>query len=175
MMNEEIAGKSLEVGFRIANLSLDLILKGLEFIKEKLDDEQSKQSKTPEIPNLNHTEANPKVKEGQMTLKELQKQGGGLSTVELEKPHLRTLKNTLKKHGVDFSVVKDGKGQYTLFFKGKDADSMAHAFKQYTRQMVKMENSNKPSINKTLTAAKKLAQSLNSGRDKEKTKSRGAR
>jgi len=54
--------------------------------------------------------------------------------VELKHPDLRLLHRTMKKHNVDFAAVKDGKGKYTLFFKGKDADSVTHAFKQYTQK-----------------------------------------
>ena len=51
---------------------------------------------------------------------------------------------------------------------------MTHAFKRYMDKLVKLDKG-KPSINKSLTAAKKLAESLNIGRGKEKTKDRGAR
>ena len=36
MINEEVASKSVEVGVRVTNLSLDLILKALNYIAEKL-------------------------------------------------------------------------------------------------------------------------------------------
>lgn len=113
-------------------------------------------------------------KHGKQTLKQLSKQGDGLSTVELKDPNLRLLYRHMKKHNVDFAAVKDGKGKYTLFFKGKDADSVTHAFKQYTQKLVKQAN-RKPSIGKTLAAAKAAAQALNAGRDKVKNKYRGAR
>ena len=37
MINEEVAGKSVEVGCRVTNLSLDLILKGLDYVVKKLE------------------------------------------------------------------------------------------------------------------------------------------
>jgi hypothetical protein len=40
----------------------------------------------------------------------------------------------MKQNGVDFAPVKDGKGKYTLFFKGRDADALTHAFTQYTKK-----------------------------------------
>lgn len=58
----------------------------------------------------------------------------------------------------------------SCFFKGKDAESVTHAFKQYTQKLVKQAN-RKPSINKTLAAA----QALNARRGKVKNKDRGAR
>jgi predicted DCC family thiol-disulfide oxidoreductase YuxK len=109
-----------------------------------------------------------------MTLKQLSKQGDGLSAVELKDLNLRLLHRAMKRHNVDFAAVKDGKGKHTLFFKGKDADSITHAFKRYTQKLVKQAD-RKPSINKTLAAAKAAAQALNNGRDKVKNKDRGAR
>jgi len=175
MINEEVASKSVEVGVRVTNLSLDLILKALSYVMDKLEGKDK--SETPGISPAKHDSEAPKVKEGQMTLKELKKQGDGLVPIELKDPHLRTLKKTLNKNQVDFSVVKDGKGQYTLFFKAKDVDTIKNSFDKYTKKLVTMDKGlgNKPSINKALDAAKKLAQSLNAGKDKEKTKSRGAR
>jgi hypothetical protein len=115
----------------------------------------------------------PELKHGKMTLKQLQKHNEGLSTVELTDPNLRQLHKAMKKDGVDFSAVKDGKGKYTLFFKAKDVDTLTHAMKRYTQKLVKIEN--RPSIASVLAAAKKLAQSLNNQLDKVKNKSRGAR
>lgn len=108
-----------------------------------------------------------------MTLKQLSKQGDGLSTVELQSPNLHLLHHTMKKHNVDFAAVKDGKGKYTLFFKGKDADSITHAFQQYTQKLVK--RSKGQSIGKTLAAAKQAAKTLNAGRDKAKNWDKRAR
>ena len=157
MINEEVASKSVEVGVRVTNLSLDLILKALSYVAEKLEGKDK--SETPGIspaPTKQDGEI-PKVKEGQMTLKELKKQGDGLVPIELKDPHLRTLKKTLNKNQVDFSVVKDGKGQYTLFFKAKDVDSIKNAFDKYTKKLVTMDKGlgNKPSINSVLLQADK--------------------
>jgi hypothetical protein len=164
MINEDMTQRECSLASRVANLTYQEIRKAIDKIITDLE-----KGKKP------GAKQSPKAKRGKMTLKELQKQGDGLSTVELKDPDLRLLKSTLNKHGVDFSAVKDGKGQYTVFFKGKDADTVTHAFKQYTQKMVKQENRKMPSIAKALAAAKKLAQSLNIGKDKEKTKSKGAR
>ena len=171
MINEEISQKEFGFAERIASMAFNEIKR---YVEKKIDEHENakKEAKTAKSHKL------PEPKHGKMTLKELQKQGDGLSTVELKQPHLRLLKSTLNKHGVDFSAVKDGKGKYTLFFKGKDADTVTHAFKDYTKKLVKLEKSignGKPSITAALDSAKKLAKTLNAGRDKEKTKSRGAR
>ncbi|MCL2190342.1 MAG: PcfB family protein [Defluviitaleaceae bacterium] len=167
MINEEVAGKSVEVAVRISNLSLDLILKGLDFLKKKLEG-------TPDKPLVTAKQDGvPDLKHGKQTLQELHKHNEGISTIELTNPNLRELNRTMKKADIDFSVVKDGKGKYTLFFKGKNADEMTRAFKQYSKKMVKIAD--KKAIKTELTEAKTAAKALDAGRDKEKKKDRGAR
>ena len=166
MINEDITQRECNLAARVASMAYQEIRKAIDKL---LADLSQRKNQTNSIPGK-ATEA----KHGKMTLKELQKQGDGLATVELKDPHLRTLKSTLKKHGVDFSAVKDGKGKYTLFFKGKDADTVTHALKQYTQKIIKVDK-NKPSIKNTLDEAKKAAQALNTGRDKVQKKDRGAR
>jgi len=113
----------------------------------------------------------PTVKRGEQTLKQLAGQDAGLSSIELTDPKLRQLKRELKKSGVDFSPVKAGKGKYMLFFKGRDADAITHAFNQYTAKMVKQAQ--KPSIRKLLSNMKDAAAKLNAQRDKVKNKDKG--
>jgi len=125
MINEEVAGKSVEVGFRISNLSLDLILKGLAFLTDKLKD---KPGNTHDTPTAAPGEEKPELKEGKQTLKELHKHNEGLATMELTNPNLRDLYKEMKKNDIDFSCVKDGKGKYTLLFKAKNAEEMTNAF-----------------------------------------------
>lgn len=166
MINEELTQSECNLALRVGSMTYLEIKKAIEKLLADLERYMNPVNKT----------AKPKLKHGKMTLKELQKQGDGLSTVELKDPHLRLLNKTLKNHNVDFAAVKDGKGMYTLFFKGKDADTVTHAFKQYTQKLVKLDKSmGSPSIAKDLAAAKELAQALNAGRDKVKDKDRGAR
>ena len=170
-MQDEINEKAINLAVRVGKATADEIKKAIE--KLLADLESGKYSNT----NLKKAftgDKTPELKHGKQTLKQLSKYNDGLSTVELKDPDLRLLHRHMKKHNVDFAAVKDGKGKYTLFFKGKDADSVTHAFKQYTQKLVKQAN-RKPSINKTLAAAKAAAQALNNGRDKVKNKDRGAR
>ena len=166
-MQEEINEKSFALAALVGKLTANEIKKAME---KMLADLTNPQNKNKAATKSNST---PEVKRGKQTLKQLSKQNAGLSSVELKGPNLRLLNRTMKQNGVDFAPVKDGKGKYTLFFKGKDADAITHAFKQYTGKIT--QRANKPSISKTLTAAKAAAQSLNTGRDKAKNRDKGAR
>ena len=55
MINEGLVEKSVEVGFRVSSLTLDLILKGLNAITknhEKNPDEKAADPQTPKEPEL---------------------------------------------------------------------------------------------------------------------------
>jgi len=165
VINEEITQKDFNLAVRVSSFAYNELKKIMEKLISQLEQGLNGAVKDIKEPELKH---------GKQTVKQLQKHNEGLSTVELTDPNLRELYHAMKKDGVDFAAVKDGKGKYTLFFKSKDADTMTHAFKRYMDKLVKRDKG-KPSINKSLTAAKKLAESLNAGRNKEKSKSRGAR
>jgi hypothetical protein len=167
-MQEEIVEKSVAIGFQVANLTTTAILKALEALTKKLE------KKPDEItPGQSKTPAEPELKHGKQTLKNLHKHNEGLSTIELTDPNLRDLYKSMKKADIDFSCVKDGKGKYTLFFKGKNADEMTSAFKRYTEKTV--ARADKKAIKTALREAKAAAKELEKGRDKVKNKSKGAR
>ena len=168
-MQEEIVDKSIDVAVRVTSLTLSQILKALDAIIKGL--EKKPDEKTPEVAGETETPQEPK--HGKQTLKNLHKHNEGLSTIELTDPNLRDLHKSMKKADIDFSCVKDGKGKYTLFFKGKNADEMTHAFKRYTEKTV--ERADKKAIKLDLKIAKSLSQALDKGRDKVKSRSKGAR
>jgi hypothetical protein len=168
-MQEEIVSKSVEVGFRISNLTLDLILKGLDAITKGLEKKQAE----PGDPAKEATQKDPQRKEGKQTLKQLHKHNEGLTAIELTDPNLRELHKSMKKADIDFSCVKDGKGKYTLFFKGKNAEEMTNAFKRYTQKVTKIAD--KKAVKTELKEQKAAAKALDKGRDKVKNKSKGAR
>ena len=170
-MQEEVVDKSIDIAVRVTSLTLSQILKVLEFLTKKLEEKPG--DRTPETPTANKDGADPDLKHGKQTLKNLHKHNEGLSTIELTDPNLRDLFKSMKKADIDFSCVKDGKGKYSLFFKGKNADEMTSAFKRYTEKTV--AKADKQAIKAELKQAKKEARELDTGRDKEKKKSKGAR
>jgi hypothetical protein len=159
VLSEDVNDRSVNLAVRVGNLSGRTLRKAIGIILAA-------------IKNNNKMPKDEKVKYGRTTLKQLQRQNDGLSTVELKQADLRLLNKTMKKHGVDFAVTKDGKGKHTLFFKGKDVDSVTHAFEQYAKKVLK-QSKDKPGIKATLADAKKISQSLSQNRDKEKNRNRG--
>jgi hypothetical protein len=113
------------------------------------------------------------IRHGKQTMEQLARHNAGLSSIELKDPNVRLLYQMMRKNGVDFAPVKDGGGRYTLFFKGRDADALTHAFSQYTKKVT--ERAAKPSIRSTLVAMKQAAKALAESRDKVKNVNKGER
>lgn len=111
---------------------------------------------------------------GRQTLKQLMKQNAGVSNIEITDSNIKAFESTAKKYGVDFALKKDATEtppRYLVFFKGKDADVLTAAFKEFSAKKLTQEQ--KPSIRKALAAFKEKAKLLNSNREKVKNKDRG--
>ena len=77
-------------------------------------------------------------------------------------------------YGIDFALKKDtteSPPRYLVFFKGRDADVLTAAFKEFSAK--KLTQDRKPSIRKLLTSLKEAAQGRNAQREKVKNKDRG--
>lgn len=154
MLHEEVNREEMQLGAKLANLTLAEIRKAIDKLLAELKD--------PKHPAAVH---------GKQSLKDLAAQNAGLTSLELKNPDLRRLNQEMKKCGIDFAPVKTGKGEYLLFFKGRDADAMTHAFNQYTKKIVKQAE--KPSIRKLLATLKDKAVQMNNQRGKEKNHNKG--
>lgn len=159
MLHEEVNRESLQLGAKIGKLTAEEIKKALDKLLAQLTELKKNGQQLPTVVH------------GKQTLKELSAQNTGLSSMELKDPNLRQLNKEMKKAGIDFSPVKTGKGEYLLFFKGRDADAMTHAFNQYTKKLVKQAE--KPSIRKVLSDFKEKAAAMNAQRAVTKNKDKG--
>ena len=78
-----------------------------------------------------------KIKEppkGKMSVKQLVRKDQGVQSTELGSDDVRLFKKCADKYGVDFAIVKDKSEDppvYNLFFKGKDADAVLAAMKDF--------------------------------------------
>jgi hypothetical protein len=88
-----------------------------------------------------------KVAKGKQSIKDLMSQGDELSEVEINQTGLKDFKSTARKYGITYSLVKNNSEnppKWTVFFKGKDAEVMNAAFREFTgKEMAKMEKSEK--------------------------------
>ena len=115
-----------------------------------------------------------KQPQGKQSLKQLMKQNAGVSNIEITKDNIKAFESTAKKYGIDFALKKDtteSPPRYLVFFKGRDADVLTAAFKEFSAK--KLTQDRKPSIRKLLTSLKEAAQGRNAQREKVKNKDRG--
>ena len=111
---------------------------------------------------------------GKQTLKQLMKQNAGVSNIEITDGNIKAFESTAKKYGIDFALKKDTTEQpprYLVFFKGRDADVLTAAFKEFSQK--KLNAREKPSIRQTIIAMKEKAAEKNAERGKLKNKERG--
>ena len=90
-----------------------------------------------------------------------------------QEPHIKAFESTAKKYGIDFALKKDATEtppRYLVFFKGRDADALTAAFKEFSAK--KLTQDKKPSIRKALAAFREKAKELNASRQQTKHKDR---
>lgn len=116
----------------------------------------------------------PKIGKGKQSVKDLVKQGAGVTNIEITDANIGSFEPYARKYGIDFALKKDATEtppKWLVFFKAKDADAMTAAFKEFTAKAVKRPAPEKPSLLNALKKAKEMAAKLVT--DKVKHKDRG--
>ena len=154
-MQDEINEKIVALSIKGAKLSAVMLQKAM---KKLLEEMKKQQGKPPR---------------GKQTLKQLMKQNAGVSNIEITEGNIKAFESTAKKYGIDFALKKDtteSPPRYLVFFKGRDADVLTAAFKEFSAK--KLTKDRKPSIRKLLSTLKEAAQGKNAERAKVKNKDR---
>lgn len=107
---------------------------------------------------------------GQQTLKQLMRQNTGVSNIEISDGNIKAFTQTAKKYGIDFALKK-ADDRYLVFFKGRDADVLTAAFREFSAK--KLDQERKPSVRKVLSEKKAEAAKQTAHREKVKNKDRG--
>ncbi|WRS27407.1 PcfB family protein [Oscillospiraceae bacterium MB08-C2-2] len=154
-MQEEVTQKTIALSIQTAKLTASVLQKALK----KLLEAQKKKK--------------PRFHQGKQTLRQLMKHNTGVSNIEITDENIKAFEHTAKKYGVDFALKKDISTQpprYLVFFKGRDADVLTAAFKEFSAKNLDREK--KPSIRKLLSQMRQKAKQ-HRPREKVKTKERG--
>lgn len=155
-MQEEVEQKTVALSVRTARMTASVLQQAMrKFIN-------AQRNKSHELPH------------GKQTLKELMKQNTGVSSIEINNDNIKDFEATAKKYGIDFALKKDATEsppRYMVFFKGRDADVMTEAFKEFMNKDLAKEK--KPSIKKTLSSMIDQAAKTHKHREKVKQKDRG--
>jgi len=151
-MQEEVTQKTVTLAIQTTKLTASVLQKALKMLlkagKNKLTQP--------------HT--------GKQTLRQLMKQNTGVSNIEITNDNIKAFEHTAKKYGIDFALKKDVSVQpprYLVFFKGRDADVLTAAFKEFSAKNLDKEK--KPSIRKLLS---QMREKVKQHRQREKMKSK---
>ena len=158
-MQDEINEKVIALSIRTTKLTAEMLQKSIRFMLSQIKKQLDK-------PVQHH---------GKQTLRQLMKHGAGVSNIEITDQNIKAFSATAKKYGIDFALKKDTTGEiprYLVFFKGRDADAVTAAFREFSAKNLAKEK--KPSIRRRLTKAKEQAkrQELERG-EKVKNRDRG--
>ena len=157
-MQDEINEKVVALSIKANKLTAQMLQKSIKFMLSQIKKQLDKQQ-TPR---------------GKQTLKQLMKQNAGVSNIEITNDNIKAFESTARKYNIDFALKKDvteTPPRYLVFFKGRDADAMTAAFKEFSAK--KLTQDKKPSIRKLLSALKEAVQGINAERVKVKNKDRG--
>ena len=155
-MQEETTQKTIALVMRSSRLTADVLRRAIKMY-------------------LEHRKAGKMVQHGKITVKELMGQNAGASSIEISDKNIKSFERVAKKYNVDFAVKKDKNTEppkYIDFFKGRDADIITQAFKDYVK--VNEKKQNRVSVKEKLAEFREiLAKGKNRERAREHQKDKG--
>ena len=157
-LQEEITQKTLALCVEASKMTAQLLRQAMKKV----------------LADMEKHKKNPQLRHGKQTLRQLMKHNTGVSNIEITDQNIRAFSATAKKYGIDFALKKDTSGEiprYLVFFKGRDADVITAAFREFSAK--NLEKEKKPSIRKELAQAKQQCKAQHRQREKVKTKDRG--
>ena len=155
-MQEEVTQKTIALVFKSSRLTADVLKKAMKMYLER-------------------RKAGQQATHGKMSVKKLVGQGMGASSIEVTDNNIKSFERVARKYNVDFAVKKDktvDPPKYVVFFKGRDADAVAQAFKEfvYGNEKRKSRTSVREKLKRFRDA---VSQNKNRERSREKNKDRG--
>ena len=155
-MQEEVTQKTIALYVKVGKGAARLTEQALQKAIQKFLEQKSKPA------------------HGKQTMRQLMKQNAGVSNIEITDSNIKSFERVARKYGVDFAVKKDrsvSPPKYLVFFKGRDADALTAAFREYTAKEVRRASQDKPSVLEQLRALKAKVLSLTP--DKARNKDKG--
>ncbi len=157
-MQEEVTQKTIAIVIRASALTVDVLKKAMAAY-------------------LNHLK-NRKMepKHGKISVRKLLQKDQGANSMEISENNIRSFERVAKKYNVDFAVKRDrteNPPKFVVFFKGRDADVIAMAFKEFVHGN-EQKSKGRKSLRKRLNRYKELEnKNKNKERTREKKKDRG--
>ena len=157
-LQEEITQKTLGLCVEASKMTAQLLQQAMKKV----------------LADMENHKKNPPLRHGKQTLRQLMKHNIGVSNIEITDQNIRAFSSTAKKYGLDFALKKDISGEHTrylVFFKGRDADVITAAFREFSAKNLSREKA--PSIRRKLEKAQEQSKTQHKERERgEKVKTR---
>ena len=160
-MQDEVNTKVVAIMIKGGKISAEVLKKALDKFVQEIEKAQKQMQQ-------------PKTYRGKQSIKHLMSQNAAISNIEVTDGNIKSFERVARKYGVDFAVKKDrsvSPPKYLIFFKGRDADALTAAFKEYTAKEVRRASKDRPSVLEQLRALKAKVLSLTP--DKARNKDKG--
>lgn len=131
-MQEEVTQKTIALCIRTTKLTANVLKAAMRAYLRSHN--QKKQQKT-----------------GKVTVKQLARQNGGMTNIEITNKNIRSFERYARKYGINYALKKDKSKDppvYMVFFKGRDQDALNAAFRDFSTAQIK--RANKSSIHQKL-------------------------
>ena len=154
-MQEETTQKTIALAIKTSKLTASVLQKAMKMYLEHQKNKEPSHGKIP--------------------VKKLVGQGMGASSIEVTDNNIKSFERVTRKYNVDFAVKKDKTVEppkYMVFFKGKDADVITQAFKEFVYGNEK-KNSRTSVRQKLKHFRDVVSKDQNKERSREKNKDRG--
>ena len=148
-MQEEVTQKTIALVIKTAKLDANVLRSAMKMY-------------------LNHCK---QKSHGRTSVKKLVGDGAGVSSIEVTDGNIKSFERVAKKYNVDFAIKKDKTTEppkYLVFFKGRDADVVAQAFKEFVYGNEKKKG--RVSLREKL---KRFKDAVSQNKNREKNKDRG--
>ena len=125
-LQEEITQKTLALCVEASKMTAQLLQQAIKKV----------------LADMEKHKKNPQLRHGKQTLRQLMKHNTGVSNIEITDQNIRAFSSTAKKYGLDFALKKDTSGEHTrylVFFKGRDADVITAAFREFSAKNLSRE------------------------------------
>ena len=148
-LQEEITQKTLALCVEASKMTAQLLQQAMKKV----------------LTDMEKHKKNSQLRHGKQTLRQLMKHNTGVSNIEITDQNIRAFSSTAKKYGLDFAL------KYLVFFKGRDADVITAAFREFSAKNLSREKS--PSIRRKLEKAQEQSKTQHKEPERgEKVKTR---
>ncbi len=138
-----------EINYRVVMLAIQMGKSGARLTERAF---RTAIRKLMEFDDRMHEVEGDGIKHGKQTMKELMDQNAGVSNIEITNNNIGSFERVARKYHIDFALKKDktmDPPRYLVFFKGRDADVMTAAFKEYSQKEMRHMQREKEEQEKT--------------------------